>query len=243
MPISKKVALKKFLLNLDLVNRGGTSIVEVKSVNIDDMVNLNKILTKVPKNTVIWQHTAKYHIAAIYLKKGTGRNYSRKMLNLISSGVDSEEKFLEAWNERNEQQEIGEIPVPKKNTTSDTRKKQASFIVVDLNKGEHKSKKINGSLDTNAVDRTHLISAQSTGIENHRGIIIDFDAYLNREPMNEFENKMLDYAEHSDVIWHTYIHLEKDGLHWEYKLMTPVYKRIMTKKWIDDRWEYLWRYD
>ncbi|EDP6423498.1 hypothetical protein FVI60_08945 [Campylobacter jejuni] len=243
MAISREFALKKFNNVLKNVRYGGTPIREVISVSLDTLDNIKKVITMLPPHTAIWQHNMNYHFVAIYIEKGRGYSYSRDFLDLISDGVDTEEKFLDAWESINGSKEIGKIPKTQHQATKTSRQKQSSYIVADVGAGENKQSKIEGKLNGNGVDRTHLISSQITGIENHKGLLIDYDSWLNRIPINKFEIQALKISNYRDIVWTTMVYQKSDGLHFKCIIYNENFEILMQNEWIDDRWKYIWKFD
>ncbi|EKZ0201703.1 hypothetical protein AAK913_11990 [Enterococcus faecium] len=240
--ICKELAIYKFVGQLERVKKGAVPVHEVKSFPINTFLGAQKAIGNVKKGAVVWQHTNKWHSAITYVKKGYGFSYNRDMMDLIASGIDTVDKFEEKWYERN-LGDIGYIPKAKSSRTSSSRKGQASYIVADFNKGENTFSTIEGSLQTNIPHRTHLISAQITGIENHKGLLIDFDGWLNINPLKSFENKVLELTKKQDIIWTVNIWQSKEGLNYQYIMYDSDWKLIKKNHWVDDRWSYIWYYD
>lgn len=243
--ISYDQALDKFIYYLEFAQEGATTVYEVKSFPINNLMGIKMALSQVPDGSAIWQHTDKWHTAAIYIKAGQGHKFNRKVMNLFSHGITSEAKFQQAWIQENGEYDKGVFPKCKGDYTSSVRKYQASYIVVAENIPENQNSKIVGSLPRNRPHRTHLISAQTTGIENHKGLLIDFDGWLNMNPMNQFELSVLDISEKQDVVWTANIWIDENDhlLHWLYQMYDANYNLIARKEWVDDRWTYIWRYD
>ena len=240
--ITRDYAIKKFNTILDNVNNGGTDVYEVTSANIFSLSKALKYINQVDPNTVLWQHTPTHHVACVYVKQNTGFAYNRDYLDLIANGIDSEEKFREAWRQKNGKSPQGHFPAIEKSATKSQRVKHESYIVADLN-SENPNSKIPGSLSPNHVDRTHLISSQITGIERHKGLLIDFDSWLNRTPMNKFETYILRMSNNQDIIWLAFVWQESDGLHWKYTMLDNQGTILSERQWVDDRWTYIWKYD
>lgn len=242
--IPYRKALKRFLQFLAFARAGATPVYEVVSYPINNVEGVKKALHSVPTGAAVWQHTDKWHTAAIYIKAGYGRKFSRQIINLFAHGITSEEDFKRIWIEQNGEYELGVFPKSSGSYPTASRKKQASYIVVDKNKPENEDSKIEGSFQTNQVHRTHLISAQTTGIEQNKGLLIDFDGWLNTNPMNQFETRMLNLAKHQDLVWTANVWIGKDEyLHFKYQMYDKNYKLIEEEEYIDDRWTYLWYYD
>lgn len=241
--VTYKFALNKFQKVLANVENEGNLVREIVSKPLDNEQNLQDILQMVPKHTAIWQHTPEMHTACIYIPKQSGREYSRDLLDLIANDVDSVEKFEDAWNTFNQGAQTGYIPKASTSPTANARKRHRSYIVADLEKGPNPNSNLHQHLDPDSVDRTHLISAQTTGIENHKGLLIDYDGWLNRTPMNTFEDKCLDLSWLQDIIWRAFIYKSSKGLVWEYHMYDSNFKEIRTASWTDDRWSYFWFYD
>lgn len=242
--ISYDDAYGRFERYLNFAKQGATTVYEVRSFAINNPIGVKRALGQVPEGSAIWQHTDKWHTAAIYIKKGCGRKFSRQVMNLFSHGIVTEDKFKQAWIDTNGMYEMGVFPKVPGDYTAGVRRQQESYIVSD-NNSENLSSKIPGSFNRNRTHRTHLISAQTTGIESHKGLLIDFDGWLNSNPMNQFETAVLDLTENQDVIWTANIWIdEKDHLlHWRYVMYDKDFKIAAQKEWVDDRWTYIWRYD
>lgn len=238
-------ALAKFKRYLKFAQEGATPVYEVRSFELNNVFGVKLALEQVPKGAVVWQHTDKWHTAAVYIKSGHGHKFNRKALNLFSHGVTSEAEFERAWINTNGEYERGVFPKSPGDYTAGVRRQQESYIVAAKNYPENKNSKIPGSLKKNIPHRTHLISAQTTGIESHKGLLIDFDGWLNMNPMNQFEIGILDLSDQQDIIWTVNIWIDpKDHwLHWHYQMYDSQYNLIAQKEWIDDRWVYIWRYD
>lgn len=243
--ISYDQALERFNHYLEFAKEGATTVYEVRSFAINNVIGVRTALNQVPEGSAIWQHTDKWHTAAIYIKAGQGRKFSRQVMNLFSHGITDESKFKQAWIRENGEYEMGVFPKSPGDYATGVRRSQASYIVAAKDFPENKNSKIVGSFNKNSAHRTHLISAQTTGIESHKGLLIDFDGWLNVNPMNQFESRILDLAEKQDVIWTANIWIDKKDylLHWRYQMYDKDYKLIAKKEWIDDRWTYIWRYD
>lgn len=240
--ITLAFATKKFNNVLENVNKLGNPVREVVSLPLESDKNIQLALEQVPEHTALWQHTPLWHTALIYIPKRTGRAYGRDVLDLIATGIDSEEKFISAWNEFNEGKSKGFFPKTNLSITANSRKRQQSYIVADLSAGPKPDSKL-PHLGDDAVDRTHLISAQTTGIENNAGLLIDYDGWLNRTPMNAFEDKCLDLSHMQDIIWRAFIYQSEEGLVWEYHIYDSNFNEIRNAQWVDDRWHYFWKYD
>lgn len=240
--ITLAFAKRKFGQVLENINNFGNPIREVVSIPLTKEENVQLALAQVPEHTALWQHTPAWHTAVIYIPKRQGRTYGRDMIDLIATGIDSEEKFIEAWKEFNGEKNRGLFPKTGVSVTANSRKRQKSYIVADLGKGPNPNSRL-PHLDKDNVDRTHLISAQTTGIENNPGLLIDYDGWLNRTPMNSFENKCLDLSYMQDIIWRAFIYQSDSGLVWEYHIYDSNFKEVRSAKWVDDRWSYIWRYD
>lgn len=112
---------------------------------------------------------------------------------MYQSGVKTPRKFKQAWLKENGNYDVdGKIPIVKTDFAGNERVKQESYIVAELN---------STTQFKHPIDRTHLIPLPVTGIEFHRGLLIDFDGQLNRGAMNEFEAKVLKKTEYKDIIW------------------------------------------
>lgn len=235
-------AEEKFVEVLQAVREGATDVYEVRSLPLTSTKNMAKAINQVKHGSALWQHTDTYHIAMIYIERGKGQRFNRTLLDLIASGVDSKQKFRRAWLAKNHGEE-GSFPRPKSSSTSSNRQKHASYIVADFNKGANPKSKIAGRDGNMTTHRTHLISAQTTGIEANKGLLIDFDGWLNMKPLNEYETSVLELTRTRDLIWTATVWREKDGLHYKYIMYTPEFKIITEREFIDDRWTYLWYYD
>lgn len=240
--ITREIALDRFTKQLITLQTEHTEVQEIVSYPINTFLGIQRAINSIEKGTAIWQHTPTWHTACIYIKKGEGFKYNRDLLNLIASGVETVNDFLFAWKMMNGNEDRGFMPTTRRSKTSNIRKGQASYIVADFNKGENVNSLL-GSLTKNIPHRTHLISAQVTGIERHKGLLIDYDGWLNSIEMNAFETEMLKRTNESDLIWTANIWKSVDGLHWRYVMYNPDYTVYEKKEWIDDRWHYLWYYD
>lgn len=240
--ITLAFAKKKFGQVLENINSLGNPVREVVSVPLVKEKDIQLVLEQVPEHTALWQHTPAWHTAVIYIPKRQGRTYGRDVIDLIATGVDSEEKFVAAWNEFNGGKNRGLFPKTRISVTANSRKRQKSYIVANLAKGANPNSCL-PHLDTDNVDRTHLISAQTTGIENNAGLLIDYDGWLNRTPMNAFEDKCLDLSYMQDIVWRTFIYQSDEGLIWEYHIYDSNFNEIRNARWVDDRWSYFWKYD
>ena len=237
-------ALNRFLHYLNFAKEGPTPVYEVVSFRINNLDGIKLALGQVMKGAVVWQHTDKWHTAAIYIKKGEGRKFSREIINLFSHGVDNVVAFQKAWVKENGRYEWGVFPKFPGSYANGVRRQQESYIVAAMNYPENKNSKIPGSFKKNQVHRTHLISAQITGIESQKGLLIDFDGWLNTNLMNQFEIKILDLTEKQDVVWTANVWIPEDNhLHWRYSMYYKDYRLIAEQEWIDDRWVYVWHYD
>lgn len=234
-------SLRRFKNMLKLRKAGGTEIYEVQSCLIKNVRTVKSILNKVPINSVIWQHTPELHVAAITLEKGSGYNYSRRFYELIHKGIDSPTKFKKAWLANTLNIQDDEIPNLKGTSfTGNSRKKAKLFIVADT-AVEYESQFIEGSLEQNSADRTHLIPFTAIGIDNNPGIMIDYDSWLNRNPMQQFEDKILKLNEYRTITWITSVYGNQNGLNWKYLIYDTHSDKLIDKAhWVDDRWKYYW---
>ena len=138
---------------------------------------------------------------------------------------------------------MGTFPTVKVSKTSEIRHAQASYIVADFNKRPNPNSQIPKMDGAKTTHRTHLISAQTTGIENHKGLLIEYDGWLNMYPMNQFEQEMLDLSKTQDIIWIAQVYQASDGLHLRYLIYNARWKLLHQKEWVDDRWTYVWYFD
>lgn len=235
-------ALEKFQDILIRLHAGATPVYEVRSYPINNLSGIKVALSSVRHGAVVWQHTDKWHTCAIYIEQGKGINYSREYLDLIATGVDNKEKFKEAWREKNGNKLKGFFPKPSYSKTSASRRYQKSYIVADRSH-ENKNSHIKGSFKENLTHRTHLISARTTGIENHKGLLIDYDSWLNMVPMNKFEEQVLKKTQDMDIIWTTTVTIVANGLHLQYMIYNRNFELILKAGWTDDRWTYFWYID
>lgn len=225
-----------------------TPVVQVVTFPINTSTGVWKALHAVKPLTAIWQHTATSHTAAIWIPRGQGYRFNRTAMDLIMSGVNTPGKFLQAWQEKNGDVDYGYFPSAKSSQSSQIRHQQLSYIVADLDRGERYESRL-PSLNQNRVDRTHLISEQITGIESHRGLLIDFDGYLNSNPMNKFEQTVLTQTRKYDLlwicnVWRTGFNTPNETLHFRYDIKFASDGRtLVSKEWSDDRWYYLWFID
>lgn len=241
--MSYDVALSHFNSVLNRLSHGATPVYEVRSFAINTFQGLRHGIESVPAGAAIWQHTDRWHTAAIYIKQGHGRQFNRNLLDLIAAGVDSAEKFKQLWFSQNNYEYYGFFPKLSVSSTSGSRSKQASYIVADLSKGAADTSLIRGHLTPDTPHRTHLISAQTTGIEQHKGLLIDFDGWLNVKPLNDFETAMLNHSAIADMIWCANIWITGVGLHYRYSIFNPDWSLFQQKEWVDDRWSYIWYFD
>lgn len=227
---------EKYLKSIDV-----TPFYEVRSFKINDLEGMKKALSSVEKGTAVWQHTDEWHSVGMYIKAGSGHKFNRKVTNLFRHDITNEKSFRRAWIQQNGNNEIGVFPKAPGDFTSRERQKQKSYIVADQSK-ENPNSKISGSFKKNQVHRTHLISSQITGIEHSKGFLIDFDGWLNSKPMNEFELKAIDKSDFQDIIWTTNVWIA-GYLHLKYEIYDKDYNLIAEQEWVDDRWQYCWRFD
>lgn len=233
--------LRTFLNTVQRVQSGGTAVYEAKSEPINKPIAQRRVLSSVPPNSAVWQHTETYHVAMIYIEQGHGHNFGRKWLDLIASGVTTENQFRHAWIKENGEVSKGFVPNVKRSVTSQARSKQESFIVANLKAGENPKSTIYGNLHN--VHRTHLISAQITGIEKHKGLLIDFDGWLNSKPLNDYEQSVIDLTKVQDVVWVATIWRSSKGLSFRYTIYNKAWTLLDSFTVTDDRWQYLWYYD
>ena len=244
MAYSYKWALARFNDVLREVENGTqTPVYNVTSQPLTTVQNRQVVLGSVPHGSAVWQHTDKWHVAMIYIEKGHGQLYNRALLDMIASGVDTPAKFKRAWVAKNGKSGYGTFPSVKSSRTSSVRASQASYIVADFNKRQNPHSHIPKMDGAKTTHRTHLISAQTTGIENHKGLLIEFDGWLNMYPMNKFEQAVLEQSRKQDIIWVCEVYQAHDGLHLRYVIYNSQWREIARKEWVDDRWTYLWYYD
>lgn len=240
--ITYQEALRKFKLILWRVKTGGTPVYEVRTYPINNRCGVEVAIKSVAHGSALWQHTDSWHTALIYIEAGKGIRFSREVLDLIATGVNSEAQFRNSWIAKNGNKEIGFFPRPKYSRTSVSRRSQSSYIVADQAK-ENPESKILGSLKRNITHRTHLISSQTTGIENHKGFLIDYDGWLNTMPMKNFEDSVLELTKKQDIIWTANVWRASDGLHLKYVMYDKNFQIVAQKEWVDDRWTYIWYVD
>ncbi len=246
MSVSKQSAIEQFNRTLEHINRGGTSVREVITFPLNTIHNIKKTLQIVGPEVVVWQHTNLYHTVAMYIPKGKGNNYSRIMLDLIAKGITNEKAFKELWRKFNGDNDKGDYPILEGgSTTANSRKKHASYIVVDQDIPPKENSSIDGKSPQLKIDRTHLIPAGITGIESHKALLIDFDGWLNEVPMNKFERTIIDKTRHQDIVWIAYVKNQviNNSIDWHYVILDNQYRKISSRKWVDDRWTYIWRFD
>lgn len=190
---------------------------EVKKYPLNRVNGLKKALSIAGHNVAIWQHDWDFHVAAIYIEKGTGFNYNRAIYNLYkSSSIKTIADFKKSWIKTNGNiAGNGQIPKVHTNHASDERSKQKSYIVAK----EPGQNNINGQ-----IDRTHLIPLSVTGIEYHKGLLIDFSASLNRQDMNDFEQKALKLTKNQDIIWTSIVFPTKNNY-------LAIREIVFDKKW------------
>ena len=216
--------------------------VEITDYKINTFLGMQRAINAYEKNVPLWQHSKEWHTAMIYIYQGNGFQFNRNMLDLIRNGINSSEKFVESWKETNNGEWYGIMPRTTNSVTSSERRKQASYILANLNKEPNPNSKL-GSIYKNIPHRTHLISSQVTGIENDKGLLIDYDGWLNSIPMNRFETEILEETERRSLVWVANVWRENDGLHLKYTIYNTDWTIYREQEWIDDRWEYVWRYD
>ncbi len=246
MSVSKQFAIEQFDRTLSHITDGGTPVREVLTFPLDNIDHIKKALNATGPGVVVWQHTSLYHTVAMRIEKGEGFNYSRIMLDLIAKGVTDTQAFEKAWEITNGDKTRGNLPIlDGGSATANSRKKHSSYIVVDQDIPPKKVSSVKGRLPQMQVDRTHLIPSGVTGIENHKALLIDFDGWLNEVPMNEFEQIMINKTKRQDIIWVASIknNLINHSLTWEYIILDNQYNIINSRKWLDDRWTYIWRFD
>lgn len=142
-------------------------------------------------------------MAAVYIKQGTGFLYNRGIYNLYKSGVKTIPALKKRWLKINHNlKDDGKIPQTKTDHASDARNKQESYVV---------ARKSSNQEFENKIDRTHLIPFPVTGIEHHKGLLVDFDAELNRGGMNNFERKALNLSNYKDIIWVALVYPTNDN--------------------------------
>ncbi|MGX5378177.1 hypothetical protein ACWCL1_08040 [Ligilactobacillus sp. LYQ135] len=212
-----------------------TSVHQVKTCPLTDLSNLKLKLKEVDDNSVIWQHNRQYHMVAMYIKKGTGYSYNRDIYDLYYSGVNTLAKFRKQWEKTNHNLRLeydGKIPKTTKSKSSNDRRKQKSYIVAE-------------QTAQTLVDRTHLIPVSVTGIEYHRGLLIDYDREANRGGMNDFERQVLKINTEKDIIWTTSVFpsKKKKGLVLRYIIFNHDWKIIKKKDFIDTKNIYNWYVD
>lgn len=232
---------ERFAETLRNVKNGGTKVYEVISVPLITGNDVRRVIDQLGPQVAIWQHTPHRHVAAIYIEKGHGYGYNRKILNLIDKGIDTKKKFDEYY--RKNKYGLDQVPVSAYGVTTNARNRQRSYIVADTSYHNSNSKYIHGEIKDETVDRTHLIPAQVTGIENSKGLLIDFDSFLNRNEMNQYENDILKVTNRQDILWTTTIYPDPRGLVWQYLMFDEDMNPVSRHQWIDDRWRYFWYYD
>lgn len=147
---------------------------------------------------------------------------------MYQSGIDTNSKFKNAWRKVNGNNfNDGIIPTVKNNYSSQERQKQESFIVAENN-------------NKYPTDRTHLIPLSVTGIECHRGLLIDFDSDLNRNQMNNFEQDSLSLTKNQDIIWISIVKQVKNGLLLKELIFDTQYQMLKYHNFIDNRHNYIW---
>ncbi|MGX7408043.1 hypothetical protein ACWOE8_07250 [Enterococcus avium] len=238
-------AIEIYKNTLELVlSESITPVYQVKTFPLNNIAGLKKGISSVPHGCVLWQHTDTWHTTTMYIKKGRGKIFNRDLLDLVAAGVDTLDAFEVAWDLINPDQNVkGYFPKVKSSKTSSIRQQQASFIVADFDVAPNPESTIKGSLYKNRPHRTHLIPAQTTGIENHRGLLIDFDGWLNMNSLKRFETNTLNASEQLDLIWSTNIWRSNLGLHFQYIIYDTSWNAIYQDEWIDDRWTYIWYFD
>lgn len=251
--MSREDGKRKFLDMVEEVNNHNTVVKEYLLQPLTYKENVMSILNREKHGTLIWQHTNAFHAVCIYVEAGKGYRFNRAGLDLYSvmenNGINMRDKeevracFDVVWNKANDNQNYGVFPKTKSSATTRERRKLASYIVADLDKGENPKSRI-PSLPINAVDRTHLVPVTITGIENNKAVVILFDAYLNQNTLKNFEDRMLEVIQKQDVIWWVVIQKTADGLlEWNYIICDSQGNLIDSLRVVDDRWFYYWWYD
>ena len=216
--------------------------VEFRQFALNRTANIKRAMQLYPPGTPIWQHTPWWHTAMIHIVRGHVIDFNRQLVNLIASGVTTVAKFKQAWVKTNgSTRDQGSWPdVVTNDYVGKTRQKQCSYIVADQSVPKKTSRL---PTTTVAVDRTHLIPFSVTGVENNPGLLIDFDAWLNRNPMEEFERTMQAHAKLGDVYWITLVLPIHGNLQVRYFIYDEHWLPIQHRFFTDDRWEYIWSYD
>lgn len=84
-------------------------------------------------------------------------------------------------------------------------------------------------------DRTHLIPVGYHGSESNDILLVGWDSYLNRHPMQKFEEKVRSYNSRP-IIWFTELELQHDGsVVWKTIIMNQFGKVIDQDRWHDTR--------
>lgn len=233
----------------EMLERPATPVYEITSEPVRTLASMKKYIDEVGPNVALWQHTQLYHTAMIYIQKNHGKQFNRKLLDLIHSGVDTEAKFQKEWVKRNKNLGEGVFPSLKSSYTTSARAQQKSYVVVDRHFKPNPNSRIEGTLPTGEVHRTHLISAQTTGIENHRGLLIDYDGWLNTTPLNEFEDQILEATNYQSLIWIAQVWATDSdqgrltNMHYRYLIYRTDWTLFAKQEWVDDRWHYQWFVD
>lgn len=235
-------AQQRFQKFLDQKAHGTTAVREVQSFAINTLAGRQRALGLVPHNTAVWQHTNRWHVAMIYIEKGTGFHFKRDYLDLYAAGCQSLDQFTELWRAVNGD-EPGVTPKSRGSKTSTVRRQQHSYIVANQSLAPNDHSTIDGDLPVSQVHRTHLITSQITGIENNKGLLIDYDGWLNSNPMNEYELMILDRNREQPIIWNALVWQQTNGLHLRYEMYNPDWILLDSQEWVDDRWQYFWYYD
>lgn len=243
MSESYEFEAQRFAKLLKRIRQGIPEPYEILSQPLHRVSDVFRILSNLPPNTPIWQHGyhPDYHVAAIYIAKGTGFDFSRPLMDLYHNKVYTMDDFKKAWFTWNAGEFNGDLPQVSSSFTMNARRKQRSYIVADT-AHEHLESKL-PDLPVNSVDRTHLIPFPIIGIENSPGLLIDYDSYLNRNEMNDYENRIMELTKHEDLVWITSVYPSNKGLKWRYLIYDQYGQKISQHTWFDDRWTYYWYYD
>lgn len=240
--ITHDEARQRYKAFLEQKNRGTTAVREVQSFAINTLAGRKRALSLVSHNTAVWQHTNRWHVAMIYIDQGTGFRFKRDYLDLYAAGCQTIDQFDQLWVALNGC-EPGIMPKARGSKTSTVRRQQHSYIVANQSLEPNTASKIAGDLPISQVHRTHLITSQVTGIENNKGLLIDYDGWLNSNPMNEYELMILEKNHEQPIIWNALVWQQIDGLHFRYEMYNPDWTLLDASEWVDDRWQYFWYYD
>lgn len=247
---------KQFLEMALKITNSSTAVKEHIQLPLTYKENVLEVISNEDPGTIIWQHTDKVHVACIYIKQGSGYDYSRSGIDLYNvfehNGIDMTDLdqighyFDVAWEHTNDAgSNFGIFPKVTSSITRYERSRLESYIIRDESIPENVDSSI-PKRKVNRLDRTHLIPVSVTGIENNRSVLIMFDSWLNQNTLREFEERILRITRHQDVIWWVVItknNQDPKHLDWNYIILDSLGNVLDSLRVTDDRWSYNWYYD